>query len=112
MKKAIVISILILLPIFVFRYINAQRRKEEELYRKGKEEIVRKLQTYYSYGGGGGFLNLAEDMTGLTGEERTNILIRKVIFEKLSIENGMAGNTKIPNEIWIKVRNDLTEKVK
>lgn len=112
MKKTIVIFILILLPIFVFRYINAQRRKEEELYKKAKEEILRKLQTYYSYGGGGGFLNLAEDMTGLTGEERTNILIRKVIFEKLSIENGMAGNTKIPNEIWIKVRNDLTEKVK
>ena len=112
MKKAIVISILILLPIFVFRYINAQRRKEEELYRKAKEEIIRKLQTYYSYGGGGGFLNLAEDMTGLTKEERTKILIRKVIFEKLSIENGMAGNTQIPNEIWIKVRNDLTEKVK
>lgn len=112
MKKAVVISLLILLPIFVFRYINTQRRKEEEIYRKAKEEIIRKLQTYYISGGGGGFKNLAEDMTGHTGEDRTNILIRKAIFEKLSLENGMVGNTKIPNEVWIKLRNDLTESIK
>jgi len=51
-------------------------------------------------------------MTGLSGEDRTNILIRKAIFEKLSLENGMVGNTKIPNEVWIKLRNDLTENIK
>lgn len=57
----------------------------------------------------GDFKNLANDIEKQrTEDEKTDILIRKVIYIKTELDNGMIGNKKIPNEIWLKLKSDLT----
>ena len=107
MKKAIVISLLIILPLLVYRFIKAQNKREEEMYIKAKKEILRMLQNFYV---AGDYNNLAQDMTGKDAKGKTDILIRKAIFIKMEIDKGKVGNEVIPQNVWIKLRYDLTEK--
>lgn len=107
MKKAIVISFLIILPLLVYRFIKAQNKREEVLYIKAKKEILRMLQNFYV---AGDFNNLAKIMIGKDAKGKTDILIRNAIFIKMEIDKGKVENEIIPPNVWIKLRYDLTEK--
>lgn len=106
MGRIFVIIILILLPFVATKIIADKKRKEDEDYILAKNEIISMLRKFYV---SGDFKNLASDMSKQeTEDEKTDILIRKVIYIKTELENGMVGKKKIPNEIWLKLKSDLT----
>lgn len=106
MSRIFVIIILILLPFVATKIIADKKRKEDEDYILAKNEIISMLRKFYV---SGDFKNLANDIEKQrTEDEKTDILIRKVIYIKTELDNGMIGNKKIPNEIWLKLKSDLT----
>lgn len=97
---------MILLPFVATKIIADKKRKEDEDYILAKNEIISMLRKFYV---SGDFKNLANDIEKQrTEDEKTDILIRKVIYIKTELDNGMIGNKKIPNEIWLKLKSDLT----
>ena len=106
MSRIFVIIILILLPFVATKIIADKKRKEDEDYILAKNEIISMLRKFYV---SGDFKNLASDIQKQgTEDEKTDILIRKVIYIKTELDNGMVGSKKIPNEIWLKLKSDLT----
>jgi hypothetical protein len=106
MSKIFVIIILILLPFVATKIIADKKRKDDEDYILAKNEIISILRKFYV---SGDFKNLANDISKQDSEdEKTDILIRKAIYIKTELENGMIGSKKIPDEIWLKLKSDLT----
>lgn len=106
MGRIFIILILVLLPFVASKIISDTKKREDEDYILAKNEIISILRKFYV---SGDFKNLASDISKVSSEdEKTDILIRKAIFIKTQLDDGMIGDRKIPESVWLKIKSDLT----